>query len=202
MRLRGQGFRQVRRVRRVRLWRWRRNPLRRRSDLVEAWVLLGSWTLTLLCGVLAAVTVAGGVERGMARERAEWRPATARLTERAVGTSAVPAAASGSQVWAKVGWTAPDGSPRAGQARVRPGTAEGTPVTVWIDRTGRLVTRPADPGQARVRSALVGTLAGLGAAAVPLACGRVARTRLESRRLDRWDADWARFDPLWGHRTS
>ncbi|MFI9151450.1 hypothetical protein [Streptomyces sp. NPDC053367] len=188
-------------MRRVWLWRWRRNPLRRRCDAVEAWVLLGAWALTVLCGVLAGAGVAGAVERGMARERVEWRPATARLTERAAGTSALPAAANGSQVWAKVGWTAPDGSPRAGQARVRPGTAEGTPVTVWIDRTGRLVTRPATAAQARVRAALVGTLAGLGAATVPLACCRAVRGRLEARRLDQWATDWARFDPLWGHRT-
>ncbi|MFJ5773908.1 hypothetical protein [Streptomyces sp. NPDC093094] len=191
----------VRRVRRVWLWRWRRNPLRRRSDVVEAWVLLGAWTFTVLCGVSAGVVAAGSVERGMARERAEWRPMTARLTERAPGTSAAPGAGSGSSVWAKAGWTAPDGSAHSGQTRVPPGAAAGTAVTVWTDRDGRLVGRPATPDQARIRAALVGVLAGLGAAAVPFAFGRAARGRLEDRRMDQWEADWYRFDPLWGHRT-
>jgi hypothetical protein len=183
------------------LWRWRRNPLKRRSDTVEGWVLLGAWALSLLCGVLAGVTVAGTVERGLARERVEWRPVTARLTEPAHGASSRPGAAGGSRVWAKVAWSAPDGSTRSGQTRVRPGTAAGTEVTVWTDRAGHLVTRPADPDQARVRAALIGVLAGLGAAAVPFACGRALRTTLESRRLERWQTDWTHFDPLWGHRT-
>ncbi|CAL9370049.1 Rv1733c family protein [Streptomyces sp. enrichment culture] len=191
-----------RRVRRVWLWRWRRNPLKRRSDTLEAWVLLGAWTLTVLCGVLAGTAVAGAVERSMARERAEFRPVAARLTEPAPGAATVPAAAHGAHVWAEVAWTAPDGIARTGQARVRPGTGTGAEVTVWTDDRGRLVTRPASPAQARVRSSLVGVLAGLGAAAVPLAAGRAVRSGLEGRRLQRWEADWARFDPLWGHRTS
>ncbi|MFE1439132.1 hypothetical protein [Streptomyces sp. NPDC058739] len=195
MRLRG------RRVGHVRLWRWRRSPLRRRSDVVEGWVLLVAWTLAVLCGVLAGLTVAGSVERGLARERAEWRPVTARLTERAPGVPPGPGAASGSQVWAGIGWRAPDGSPRSGQARVGPGTAAGTAVKVWTDRQGRLVGEPVGAAEARVRSALVGTLMGLGAAMVPFACGRAVRDRLECRRLDQWETDWLRFDPLWGHRT-
>lgn len=51
------------------LWRWRRNPLRRRADAVEAWVVLGVWALTVLAGVLAGWATAGAVEQGLARER-------------------------------------------------------------------------------------------------------------------------------------
>ncbi|MET9736322.1 hypothetical protein ABZZ79_38590 [Streptomyces sp. NPDC006458] len=112
-----------------------------------------------------------------------------------------PGAAGGSQVWAGIGWNAPDGSQRSGQARVAPGTRAGTAVTVWTDRRGRLVGEPASASEARLRSALVGTLVGLGAAAVPFACGRAVRGRLESQRLNQWETDWIRFDPLWGHRT-
>ena len=184
------------------LWRWRRNPLKRRADTVEAWVVLAAWALTVLAGVLAGWAAAGSVEQGLARERVEWRPLTGRLTEQAPGKAAVQTGSGGGdQVWAKVGWTGPDGSAHTGQVRVGTGSPVGTPVTVWTDRQGRMVTEPATPAQARLRASLVGFLAGVGTAAFPFAGGRLLRGRLERRRVEQWDTDWARFDALWGRPT-
>ncbi|MFL4946589.1 hypothetical protein ACJ6WE_04280 [Streptomyces sp. MMS24-I31] len=224
------------------LWRWRRNPLKRRADAVEAWVVLGAWLLTVLAGVLAGWTATRGVEHGLARERLDWRPTVALVTEQAPGSPAGnladPAtthvargnsksgshAGGGSEasdgsdrrddggrgtggtdtalrVWAKVRWTATDGTSHAGQARVRPGSAVGTPVTVWTDSQGRLVTRPATAAQARTRAVVIGGLVGVSGAAVPFVAGRVLRGRLERRRMDQWDTEWARFGPLWGRKT-
>ncbi|GGS18014.1 hypothetical protein GCM10010269_66530 [Streptomyces humidus] len=184
------------------LWRWRRNPLKRRADTVESWVVLGVWALTVLAGVLAGTATAGSVEDGLARERVEWRPLVGRLTEQAPGKPAASRSASGEQVWAKVGWTGPDGSVHTGQVRVGPGSAAGTPVEVWTDPQGRLVTRPASASQARLRASLVGGLAGVGMATLPFAGGRVLRSRLERRREEQWDIEWARFAVLWGRPTS
>ncbi|MFD8999472.1 hypothetical protein ACFV0T_00535 [Streptomyces sp. NPDC059582] len=184
------------------LWRWRRNPLRRRTDAVEAWVVLGAWAVTVLAGVLAGLTATWSVEDGLAREREEWRPAVAHLTEKAPGTARVQTGtASGDRVWGKADWTAADGTAHSGLVRVRPGSTAGTPVMIWTDRQGSMVTRPATPAEAQVRSSLVGGLAGVSTAAVPFIAGRALRARLERRRMDRWDADWARFDPLWGRQT-
>ncbi|MCD7440687.1 hypothetical protein K4B79_20980 [Streptomyces lincolnensis] len=184
------------------LWRWRRNPLKRRADVVEAWVVLGTWTLTVVVGVLAGLGIARSVERELARERVEWRPVTAHLTEQAPGTATGHAVtSSGERVWAKVGWTVPDGSAHTGQARVEPGSASGTPVTVWTDPEGRLVTQPATPDEARLRAAMIGALIGFGTATVPFVGGRVLRARLERRRMEQWDAEWALFGPLWGRTT-
>ncbi|MFE2265042.1 Rv1733c family protein [Streptomyces griseosporeus] len=183
------------------LWRWRRNPLRRRADRVEAWVVLAAWAVTVLAGVLAGLVTARTVEQGLAQERAEWRPAAAHLTESAPGRAADRPEDAGERVWAEVAWTAPDGSPRSGQVRVSPGTGAGTAVTVWTDHRGRLVSPPASASQAELRSTLIGGLGGLSAAAVPFAAGRALRRRLEERRLDLWDLAWARFDPLWRGRT-
>lgn len=36
------------------LWRWRRNPLRRRSDALEAWIMLTAWAFTVLGGAVTA----------------------------------------------------------------------------------------------------------------------------------------------------
>ncbi|MEW2809066.1 hypothetical protein AB0929_18490 [Streptomyces massasporeus] len=184
---------------RVWLWRWRRNPLKRRADRVEAWVVLGVWLLTVFVGVLAGTAVSRSVEDGLARERAEWRPLVARLAERAPGTSAGNAHVSrAEQVWATARWTAADGSEHSGQLRVPAGSAAGAPVTVWTDPEGRQVTRPVTEPQARVRASLIGGVSGLCAAVVPLGAGRGLRSRLERRRIDQWDAEWSRFGPMWG----
>ncbi|MEV6943183.1 hypothetical protein AB0N07_14530 [Streptomyces sp. NPDC051172] len=185
------------------LWRWRRNPLRRRADAVEAWVVLGTWLVTVLVGVLAGLTATRSVEDGLARERIEWRQVAARLTEKAPGpASDHPATFSGDRVWGNVRWTAPDGTTHTGQVRVGPGSRAGTAVTVWTDLQGHLVSRPATAAQAQLRSSLIGALVGMSAAAVPLVGGRVLCGRMERRRMSQWDTEWARFGPLWGRKTS
>ncbi|MBY8338430.1 hypothetical protein LXH13_04430 [Streptomyces spinosirectus] len=185
------------------LWRWRRNPLKRRIDAVEAWVVLGAWMATLAAGVLAGLLATGSVEDGLARERAEWRQVVALVTQKAPGTASAHAArSSGEQVWGKVRWTAPDGTGHTGQVRVDPGSARGTAVSVWTDPHGELVTQPPTVSQARLRASLIGVLVGLSAAAVPFVGGRVLCGRIERRRLAQWDTEWARFGPHWGRKTS
>jgi hypothetical protein len=185
------------------LWRWRRNPLRRPGDTLEAWIVLAAWTLTVLGGVLGGLMATQNVEHGLARERAEWHTVAARLTENAPTTSNPGTPGSGGdKVWAKVRWSAPDGSARDGQARVFGGSSVGSTVKVWTDHDGRLVTKPATPSQARLRASLVGVLAGVSVAGVPFVGGRLVRGRLERRRMDQWDEEWLRTAPLWGRRTS
>ncbi|MFF7754262.1 hypothetical protein ACFZCP_34640 [Streptomyces sp. NPDC007971] len=182
------------------LWRWRRNPLRRRADVVEAWVVLAAWLLTVVAGVLAGLAAARSVEHGLARERADWHPAVARVVAQAPGRPAAPGVG-GERVWAEVRWTVADGSARTGQARVAPGSKAGTPVTVWTDSHGHLVTRPTTASEAAFRATLIGGLVGACAATVPFVGGLVLRGRLERRRMDRWDAEWARLGPQWGRMT-
>ncbi|MGW4911737.1 Rv1733c family protein [Streptomyces sp. NPDC004270] len=184
------------------LWRWRRNPLKRRADTLEAWVLLGAWLFTLLAGVLGGLAAARSVEDGLARERAEWHPVVAHVMDKAPGGSGPQSESSGRErVWARVGWTVADGSAHSGQARVAAGSKVGTPVTVWTDPQGHLVTRPPTASEAHLRSALIGGLVGLSTAAVPFVAGLVVRGRLERRRMDRWDAEWSRLGPQWGRTT-
>jgi hypothetical protein len=182
------------------LWRWRRNPLRRRSDALEAWIVLVAWALTVLGGTLTGLAATQSVEHGLARERAEWHSVPALLTQDAAATTASESAAE--LVWAKVRWTAADGSARAGRARVFASSTAGTPVTVWTDLDGRLVTRPATASQARLRASFVGVLVGVSVAGVPFACGRLLCGRLQRRRMEQWDEEWQRVGPLWGRMTS
>ncbi|MFD8734894.1 hypothetical protein ACFV06_08210 [Streptomyces sp. NPDC059618] len=184
----------------VRLWRWRRNPLRRRSDVLEAWIMLAAWALTVLGGAVSGLVTVRAVEDSLARERAESRAVPAQLVEDApdVGAGEPP----GRVVWTEVRWTAPDGTPRSGQVRVSAGTSADTPVLVWTDPDGHLVTRPPSLAVARLRACLIGVFAAGGVAAVPFAVGRHLRDRLERRRVDRWDEEWERIGPQWGRMTS
>ncbi|MES4891811.1 hypothetical protein [Streptomyces sp. NPDC096012] len=181
------------------LWRWRRNPLKRRADVLEAWVVLGAWLLTVLAGVAAGLVADRSVEHGLARERAASRPAVARVVGRAPGPPhAHGRHASGERVWAEVRWTVAGGSARTGLVRVRPGSGAGSPVTVWTDPEGYLVSRPSSPAEAAFRAALIGCLVGVSTAAVLFIGGLVLRGRLERRRMAAWDTEWARLGPQWG----
>lgn len=186
-------------VPKVWLWRWRRNPLRRRSDALEAWIVLVAWALTVLGGVFTGLLATQSVEDGLARQRVEWHAVLALLDADVPKSTA--SATGADMVWAKVHWTAADGSPHAGQARVSVGSPAGTPVTVWTDPDGRLVTKPATPSQARLRASLVGVLVGVGVAGVPFVGGRLVRGRMERRRMTQWDEEWQRIGPLWGRKT-
>ncbi|MFI9645637.1 hypothetical protein ACIHAA_04980 [Streptomyces sp. NPDC052040] len=180
-------------------WRWRRNPLRRRSDALEAWVVLAVWLATVVGGVLTGIAATHSVEHGLARERAEWRPVVALLTRDAPRETA--SASDPERVWADVHWTGPDGRSHAGRARVAVGSRTGTAVTVWTDSRGSLVTPPVSGSEAWIRAAMVGVLVGVSIAAVPYLGGRIVRERLERRRMAQWDAAWARFGPMWGRTT-
>lgn len=65
----------------MRSWRWRRNPLRRHSDVIEAWVVLAGWILALVSGLWAGLGTANAVERAADQQRAERRTVSAVLAE-------------------------------------------------------------------------------------------------------------------------
>ncbi|MFE7896898.1 hypothetical protein ACFU3E_05005 [Streptomyces sp. NPDC057424] len=187
----------------VRLWRWRSNPLRRRSDRAEALIVLVAWILAALGGVITGLAAAGAVDRSLARERAESQAVQAVLTEQAPKAPQVTKEGSGGDtVRATVRWTDPDGSRHTGRAEVEPAAAAGTRTTVWTDRTGELVDAPLAPAEAMVQASGTGVLAGAGAGTAVWVCGRLVRMRLDRRRLAEWDAEWERVGPQWRKRMT
>ncbi|WP_431313341.1 Rv1733c family protein [Streptomyces antnestii] len=127
----------------VRWWRFRRNPLRRRSDVIEAWVVLIAWLIAVVGGVIAGVVTAGAVVSLIAQERAERQKVTAVVTgERAEAQSYRTRGTS--QVRATVRWTAPDGSARTGHTQVPSSDRTGTRVTGpprWSSRSASIASR-------------------------------------------------------------
>nr|WSY51036.1 hypothetical protein OG999_13550 [Streptomyces sp. NBC_00886] len=183
----------------MRRWRLRPNPLRRRSYLVEAWLLLAAWTLAAVAAVGAGAWTALAVERHVDALRAERHPVPAVLVEdaeRTVGTS------DGSDSYrATVRWTAADGTKRTGLARADANSKAGSTTQVWLDAQGRLVPTPATAGQARLEGAVLAVWTAVGAGGAVLLVGRGVSGWLERRRLEQWDAEWARVGPQWGHKT-
>ncbi|MEU9154969.1 hypothetical protein AB0D59_31535 [Streptomyces sp. NPDC048417] len=182
------------------MWRLRRNPLRRRSDVVECWILLAAWFIALAASLVTGLAAGSAVDHRLDRQRAESRTAPAVLTTEAPGRTSA-SAADDSRVWATVRWTAPDGSTRTGRTTVHPGAKAGTPVTVWIDRQGRLTSEPLAPVDAAFQVAWTGILVALTTGGAVLGVTQLLRLRLERRRLERWDEEWARVDSPKGWRT-
>lgn len=186
---------------RVRWWRWRRNPLRRLSDVIEAWGILAGWVLALVGGLFAGLAAADAIERSADRQWVERREVSAVLVEDAKGK--VPARAAGDpRVWATVRWAAPDSSTRTGEARVSATSPAGNRATIWIDKDGHLTAEPLTDGEARSHAAAGGVLVASDAGGIALAAASVTRRYLNQWRMAQWAVEWERIDTRWGGKST
>ncbi|WP_308432524.1 Rv1733c family protein [Streptomyces echinoruber] len=180
-----------------------RQPAPAPQRRVEAWLPLAAWLLAVAAGWFAGARAVGAVEDSLTARRAQAHAVTAVLTGDAPRTAPVSEAGRGDEsVFAPVRWTGADGAARTGRTRVEPGTRAGARVTVWTDRGGRLVHRPATPAEALLEKTWIGGIAALGAAAPVLLCAGAARRRLERRRLAEWDTEWRQVEPGWRRRMT
>ncbi len=108
-------------VKPVRLWRWRRNPLRRHSDVVEAWIVLVTWICALSGGTLAGVAAAQATDSAFAARQAQVHAVSAVLTDDAARTALGGSGYDDGRVWAVVRWTTADGAVHTDRAKVLPG---------------------------------------------------------------------------------
>ncbi|WUH95049.1 hypothetical protein OG900_36120 [Streptomyces sp. NBC_00433] len=196
-------------------WRWRRNPLRRRSDVVEAW--LGVVTVLLLCAVPLLGWWAGqSVDRTLQRvartQRAERTLVPAMVVESpaAPGATAAPGAEKAAAAVAAAGtdndprhgdmlrWVAPDRSVRTAKVPVGLEVWRDDQLLLWTDRTGVLVPPPLDDATASTHAVLAGLATGSAAAGTLVMVRQLLVWRLMRRRMDSWERDWARVGQDWG----
>jgi hypothetical protein len=179
------------------LWRWRSNPLRRREDVLEAWLVLVVWAIVVVGGTLAGVITAHAADGVFAQQRAERIPVAAVL----VSDTTQPGEKSYYRALAKVRWTLPDGSTRTGNTLVDTGLKAGTHIVIYTDPQGELSTRPPSRSAADLEAAVLGFAAGIGTTGLVLGAGGLARLRLDRRRTRLWGSEWAMVGPRWGHKT-
>ncbi len=180
-----------------------RNPLRRRSDHVEAAV-----RLTAVIGVVVAVVI--GIVLGLQSYRKgvqaeEYQANTRHLTKAVVIRDAAPpkVAPSGGVVTprAQASWKAPDGTVREGYIEAEPAKHVGDTVLIWTDQNGAVTTKPQDRETTLVTAITHGVGIPLGAFAVfgGLAIGVRVVNQRQARR--RWEAEWNVVEPSWRNLT-
>lgn len=185
---------------RVWLWRWRRNPLRRRSDVAESWIGVAAAALALLTAPVVGVATAGVGERSALQHAQDLHRTAARLVEDAPVMSARFSGLADNHVRATVRWTVPGGSLKTGEAQVAAGSKAGSSTTVWLDDAGLLRPAPPTPAEAGSQGAALGVAAGAGVCVLVAGGWWAARVRLDVRRRAQWDRAWAEFDADRGHR--
>lgn len=187
---------------RVRCWRWRPNPLRRRSDVVEAWIALA--VAVLLCvgaplvGAVTGLWAHGQARSVAAAERSERHVVRALVVGGA--PEQLPSVQGGDRAHAyqtSVRWAVPGEGTKTALARVPAGTRTGDVVDVWFDRQGHGVAPPPDDIAVWQHTVTMG-LCGASCAAGVVLLGRGVVRRVALRhRLAEWEQEWARTGPDW-----
>lgn len=183
---------------RVHLWRWRRSPLRRRSDAVEAWGVLVTTVLLLVGGPCTGALTEAAVRERLGEHRAHTARVQGVLVRDAPDRgSSSTAGGTAASVRGTVRWEAPDGRWHTGGTQVPPGLRAGARVDVWTDERGALVAEPPSPAEAAVGAALTGLLAAVVWGAVVVTGLAALRLHLDRERLAYWEREWARVGPRW-----
>lgn len=190
-------------ARQVRRFGFGRNPLRRPSDRIEAALLV----VFLIAGLL--LVPIGAVIGTSVREAGEQRTAQQRdllQQVKATTTEDAPALTGqeiGQLTWpVSVVWQDSAAGERRARADVVLGTKTGSEVTVWLDRSGRLVKPPRTAGD----SAAIGGATGFGVVLAGwivlglLMAGAVRK--LNQSRSRQWAAEWEQVAPRWTGRQS
>jgi len=181
-----------------------RNPLRRRSDRIETY-LLGGLLAAGVAGAPFAAQAAGHAAYAALLRAEHFQQATrhqvrAELLQSAGSHTLVNGSELDIRIPVRAHWTAVTGVPRTGQLMVPAGSPRGATVTVWTDASGTLVDPPLQPGQMANQAdlAAAGAVAGIGV--LYLCEAAIIRQMLNRRRMAAWDADWALTEPTWNRQ--
>jgi hypothetical protein len=189
------------------LWRWRHNPLCRKTDLAEAWVALATALLIAIgapvAGVLTGTLSENALLKSVHQQQRERHEVTATVIRTVRQSPPDPdpetVAARDARSHVIAGWRAPDGTRRHGTVTTGlQSPRAGEKFTIWTDAHGTVVARPLD----RVSATTHAVLAGIGASAVVAAsldgARRLVMWRIVRRRYARWDRAWEKTGPDWG----
>jgi hypothetical protein len=181
-----------------------RNPLRRRTDRIEAAIRLATMILLLVAVPIAAIAVGQQADHLALRrahaQQATERQVTAVLLEQAQATGIPDPYTSLQLTYVLARWQPPGGPPRSGQVLAPPGTPAGSAVTIWINASGAVASPPPAHREILGDATMAAVVTGLVASLLLLGLNTLARRVLDHRRLNAWDAEWRATGPRWsGH---
>jgi len=166
-----------------------------RVEDVAAWVLFATGLLVILFACTFGIGIHDRMVQQGRTEALDRTATSATLLERA------PLIASPYNAGARVDvpaiWEDRWGMEHTGLVTAPQGLAEGSPLTIWIDRSGASVPEPTTSGDAL---ALAGIIAGLiisGGLAALAVVWAVLRHLLMAYNCAAWEQEWRAVAPLW-----
>lgn len=188
----------------VRGFRPDRNPLRRRMDRLETYLLAGLFLASAVGAPFAAQAASqaayAGALHAQQAEFAARHQVSAKLT--APAGPSVSGYALQADVPAKASWTSVTGVPGSGEVLAPPGSPKGTKVTVWTDNAGNLVSPPLADSQVSGQRDMAAVAAVAGVGVLFLAEATLVRHVIYRRRMAAWDADWLVTERMWHRHQS
>ncbi|MEU9229540.1 hypothetical protein AB0D40_34955 [Streptomyces massasporeus] len=187
---------------RVMFWQLRRNPLRRRSDLAQAWIGLGL-TLAVLASTPVALFLVGDAAHRHFARTAQHQAATRHHTTAVLVEDArshpEPGSAEARQTLypTKVRFTDPHGRTHTAHADAQPALPKGTTIRVWADTDGELTDPPLSPDQIRSRAMGSALIAVLGVHVAAAAVYGTVHRVIRHHNHVAWETAWAATAPRW-----
>jgi hypothetical protein len=178
-----------------------RNPLRRRSDRVAAWLAPVVVAVFLgLCPVVVGWTGSWVRADNAALQRAEqsWPRVRGVLMEAAPGPLEPDHGANGWTEAEPARWTF-DGKARHGLVPVSSGLNAGTPITVELNPAGQVQVPPLTAAQLRDRIDTLALFVMVMIGIVLLVLTWLVRRCLDKRRIAGWETEWLTVGPHWTH---
>lgn len=179
-----------------------RNPLRRRSDRIEAYATLVLIALFAMAAPVAAWRAGQVVyQEGAQAERIEQAERSHTSAVLLADAETAPTfRGTATVVLVRARWTAPDGTPRTGRLTASAGAPAGAQTPIWVDRAGRLTGPPQTHDQTVASAVTSGGLVALALALAFMGVRALLRRGLDRRRLADWEAAWLHTEPLWSGR--
>ncbi len=178
------------------------NPLRRRSDVIVAWLLpVAIMLFFALCPVVYIVMGMRVRADNAVAQRAEvtWHRVEGVLLQPAAGPQQSGSGANAWTVLEPVRWSV-DGRPHVNDVPVASDTPAGRLVPVLLNRAGKLEMPPLTAAQVGDR-VFADTLVALAALSVLLAgLAWAIRRALDRRRLADWETEWLAVGPRWSRQ--
>jgi hypothetical protein len=178
------------------------NPLRRRSDIIEAWLVPAAIAAFLALSPLVALGSGAWIRAdNNAAQHAQksWHHVDAVLLQAVPGPEMSDNEPNSWLTWTPAHWTV-NGHRYTGDVPAQAGSRAGSVVPIWLDQAGK-VRAPALTAAQLADNAVTATWIGLVVLAMLLATlAGLAKRALDKRRLAGWETAWLTVGPRWSHQ--